>query len=144
MDAKQKAQLTEGCRRLQKEIGAWFVMGLWVICSVKGAQWLWGERLPSWATVGGMVLCGVFAIAAHLDNPLRHGYKLRRPKRYLAGSLIWGIAAIWIVICQVTWMQHLQVIAVPLVFIWNPICVWLEWNEALRQAQADEANGGNG
>lgn len=87
LDEKRKKQLMEGCMRIRKEIAAWLLMALWVIFSVKIAQVLLGESLPGWVEIGGMILCGVLAVASHLDNPLRHGYKLRRPRRYLLGAL---------------------------------------------------------
>ena len=74
--------------RIRKEIAAWLLMALWVIFSVKIAEVLLGESLPGWVEIGGMILCGVLAVASHLDNPLRHGYKLRRPRRYLLGALV--------------------------------------------------------
>ena len=80
--------------RIRKEIAAWLLMALWVIFSVKIAEVLLGESLPGWVEIGGMILCGVLAVASHLDNPLRHGYKLRRPRRYLLGALVILICAV--------------------------------------------------
>lgn len=98
MDERRKQQLMEGCMRIRKEIAAWLLMALWVIFSVKIAEVLLGESLPGWVEIGGMILCGVLAVASHLDNPLRHGYKLRRPRRYLLGALV-------ILICAVLCME---------------------------------------
>lgn len=120
--------------RIRKEIAAWLLMALWVIFSVKIAQVLLGESLPGWVEIGGMILCGVLAVAAHLDNPLRHGYKLRRPRRYLLGALVILICAVLLFVWKAEWVQGMQALVIPVVFIWNPICVWLEWKEELGQA----------
>ena len=52
--------------RIRKEIAAWLLMALWVIFSVKIAEVLLGESLPGWVEIGGMILCGVLAVASHL------------------------------------------------------------------------------
>ena len=49
--------------RIRKEIAAWLLMALWVIFSVKIAEVLLGESLPGWVEIGGMILCGVLAVA---------------------------------------------------------------------------------
>lgn len=134
MDERRKQQLMEGCVRIRKEIAAWLLMALWVIFSVKIAEVLLGESLPGWVEIGGMILCGVLAVASHLDNPLRHGYKLRRPRRYLLGALVILICAVLFFVWKAEWVQGMQALVIPVVFIWNPICVWLEWKEELGQA----------
>lgn len=133
MEQNKKQALMIGCMRIRREIAAWLLMMLWAIFSGSIAETLLGEALPSWVMIGGMILCGVLAVAAHLDNPLRHGYKLRRPKRYLTGALVLLILVVLMFVMNPETFRGFRAAAIPLIFVWNPICVWLEWKEALQE-----------
>ncbi|MBM6829865.1 hypothetical protein H9X85_09950 [Anaerotignum lactatifermentans] len=134
MDQNRKQALAAGCLRIRREIAAWLLMMLWVIFSGSIAEELLGEALPGWVMIGGMILCGVLAVAAHLDNPLRHGYKLRRPRRYLLGAVVILLLVVVLFVLRGQDFAALRSAAIPLIFVWNPICVWLEWKEELKQA----------
>lgn len=134
MEKNRKQALAAGCMRIRREIAAWLLMMLWAVFSGSIAEKLLGEALPGWVMIGGMILCGVLAVAAHLDNPLRHGYKLRRPRRYLFGALVILLLVVAMFVWKSADFGGLRPAAIPLVFVWNPICVWLEWKEELKKA----------
>lgn len=134
MDQNRKQALAAGCLRIRREIAAWFLMMLWVVFSGSIAEELLGEALPGWVMIGGMILCGVLAVAAHLDNPLRHGYKLRSPRRYLLGAVVILLLVVVLFVFHGQDFAALRPAAIPLIFVWNPICVWLEWKEELKKA----------
>ncbi len=130
---EREKQLIEGSRLIIREIGAWFLMAIWMIFSHGTAQILWGQPLPTILVLTGILGCFVLVMGASSANSLRRGYKMKHGKRYLTGAGILILLILGIAILLPNMFSFLGSSLIPLVFAWNPISIRLEWQEELRE-----------
>ena len=130
---EREKQLVEGSRLIIREIGAWFLMAIWMIFSRGGSIFLWGQPLPTILLVTGIVGCFVLVMGASGANPLRRGYKMKHSKRYLAGAGTLILLILGLAIFVPNIFSFMGNGLIPLVFAWNPISIRLEWQEELRE-----------
>lgn len=130
---EREKQLIEGSRLIIKEIGAWFLMAVWMVFSHGGAIFLWGQTLPTILVITGIAACFVLVMGASGANSLRRGYKIKHTKRYLAGAGILILMILGMAILLPNLFSLMGNGLIPLVFAWNPISVRLEWQEELKE-----------